>query len=265
MWTRGSTRIFITALLLAWAPAAARGAILTATDGSSMIQVDPLSQNGLFNWSVNGVSQLSQQWYWVSAGGAAETSLDAFPLVDSQASGNQISLTYADQGVSFELTYTLNGTSNNESLIEETITITNSNTMGFDFKLFEYTDLDLLGDPSGDSATRSGGGILQSQDLSSVLVSASIAPDAFQIAPAFDIRDLLNDALPTNLNNTGDPSGPDDLAHAFQWNLHIDAAGEIVLTKTKSFVTAVPEPSTMLVLLLGLGAIAFARRRRSEG
>src|SRR5262245_8774916 len=68
--------------LLSWTPVA-EAAPLTITDGTSSISVDPAVQAGLFDWSVGGVSQLNQQWYWIGRDTSAEVSLDTFGLISA--------------------------------------------------------------------------------------------------------------------------------------------------------------------------------------
>jgi hypothetical protein len=126
--------------------------------------------------------------------------------------------------------------------------------------LFELTDFDLNGDSAGDFASGSVDGILQQKAGTTAFVSSSLPPDAFQISAFSDIRDALNDGSFTNLDNSGSPSGPDDLQHAFQWNLSLDPGERVAFQKTKD--VNVPEPAATVLVLAGLVGGAIARRRR---
>ena len=45
----------------------------TLTDLNSSAQINDASQNGMFNWTVNGVNQLAQQWFWYRTGSTGGT------------------------------------------------------------------------------------------------------------------------------------------------------------------------------------------------
>jgi hypothetical protein len=59
----------------------------TLTDLNSSAQIDDAAQRGMFNWTVNGVNQLAQQWFWFRLGSTGgQTSIDALPLLAATAS-----------------------------------------------------------------------------------------------------------------------------------------------------------------------------------
>ena len=50
--------------------------VVTLTDGNSLAQIDPHSQAGMFNWSVQGLNQLYQQWFWYRTDDGLQHSID---------------------------------------------------------------------------------------------------------------------------------------------------------------------------------------------
>ena len=73
----------------------------------------------------------------------------------------------------------------------------------------------------------------------------------------------LNTAAYLNLDNTTSAYG--DVSWAFQWNVTLAAnGGELDLTKDKGLsVQLIPEPSTLALIALGMGALGLSLRRKS--
>ena len=40
----------------------------TITDGGSTAQIDLASDSGMYSWTVNGVNQMTRQWFWYRIG-----------------------------------------------------------------------------------------------------------------------------------------------------------------------------------------------------
>ncbi len=66
---------FLTLMLLA-GTLGVQAQIQTLTDNNSVAQINPNSQSGMFNWSVDGQNQLNQQWFWYRIGNTPEQSID---------------------------------------------------------------------------------------------------------------------------------------------------------------------------------------------
>jgi hypothetical protein len=72
----------------------------------------------------------------------------------------------------------------------------------------------------------------------------------------------LNGKAGLTLNDNAH-AGPGDVTWALQWDYMIPVGGMFDLTKDKSlFIQVVPEPSTVALIALGLGAWGWARRRQ---
>jgi hypothetical protein len=117
----------------------------------------------MFNWTVNGVNQLSQQWFWFRLGSSGgQSSIDTLPLLAAAASdtnGNgqndTLFLSFGSTtALEIDVRYTLRGTASSGSDMQEQINITNNSTTStLDLHFFQYTNFDLNGTPAGDTVS----------------------------------------------------------------------------------------------------------------
>ena len=49
---------------------------INLVDQNSSVTIDPTSQAGVDNWTVNGVNQLYQEWFWYGVGSSGDLSID---------------------------------------------------------------------------------------------------------------------------------------------------------------------------------------------
>jgi hypothetical protein len=230
---------------------------LDIIDNNSSISVDTGSQDGLFNWNVDGVNQMSREWFWLRTGSdTQEFSLDTLTLNSSNATGNQISLAYSGSAFDVDVQYTLTGGADGsgQSHIDEQISVTNTGASPLTFSLFSFSDLDLDGTSLDQRASGGTSGISQVDGLVVANVQTSLAASAFQIAVFDDLVDSFNDSGLTNLDNSGSPSGPADLQFAFQHDFVIPVDGTTSFSQIKD-VSAVPEPGTIVLLVTGIGLL----------
>jgi PEP-CTERM motif-containing protein len=265
MWTRALVVIVCSILITTLTPAFA--ITLDVFDNNSSIAVDTGSQDGLFSWNVDGVSQMSREWFWLRTGNdTQEVSLDTLTLNSSSAVGNQISVSYSGQDFDVAIDYTLLGGANGSGIsrIEEEISFLNTGTSALNLSWFSFSDLDLDGTPLDQQAAGGSGGITQRDGLVIANVVNSLAANAFQIAVFDDLVDSFNDAALTNLDNSGSPSGPADLQFAFQHNFVIPVDGTTSFSQIKD-VSAVPEPGSLSLLFAGVALLFIHRQLRQHG
>ena len=238
---------------------------ISLSDGNSEVAIDPYSQAGVSNWTVDNVDQLYQQWFWYRIGSSGpESSIDTLgtPTI-TQYSADYATVTYAgSNGVTIKVGYTLSGggPGSGTSDLAENIKITNTSQSAQTVHFFEYSNFVLLGSdtPNGD--------YVQFQNNSSVnqwKAGSSESLSETVISPVPNHREAAS--YPTTLNelngisgyqlsdlNSNSPStvlGPGDMTWAYEWDTTMLPGGTFLISKDKqlSGVTpapSVPEPST---------------------
>src|ERR1043165_7924762 len=86
-------------------------AFYTLTDGNSSASVNPSSQAGMFNWTVDGVTQLAQQWFWYRIGTSSpESSVNTISADQTtQPDSTHLTTRYINSQISVRIDYTLAG------------------------------------------------------------------------------------------------------------------------------------------------------------
>jgi hypothetical protein len=246
---------------------------VTLTDQNSVVEIDPASQAGMYTWQVDGTDNLFQRWFWYRIGAfGQESSIDTISpaVVTGFGGGQDGKLTYENAAFRIEVKYSLVGgaTGSLDSDLGEQIRITNKTHGTLDFHFFEYTDFDLNGTASDDTASLvSPTAVLQTDGNSNIVASESLsvtpAPNRHEINIFSATRDSLNDGSATTLNNSPGPVGPGDVTWAFEWDIPIAGGNSVLLSKSlKDAPAAVPEPASLLVF--GLGIVALRRRERTR-
>jgi hypothetical protein len=254
-----------------------QAAVVTLTDGNSVAQIDPTSQNGMYNWSVQGFNQLYQQWFWFRVGdapGAMQHSIDTIstPLV-SLFGTREMSSTYTAPNFALSIDYLLTGgsfvgagqTANSD--IGESIRIVNTSATSLVFHFFQYSDFD-LGGPGNDSVAlgrnlRGQFNDAFQQDAIAGLTETVTTPGAShgEVDYFSNTRTRLNTIANYTLNDTAGPVGTGDVTWALEWDLTIAPGGSALISKDKYLSVVVPEPSTVAIGGLGLVLLALRRRR----
>jgi hypothetical protein len=210
-------------------------AVVVLTHNNATAFIDPNSQSGLFNWSVDGTNQLNQQWFWYRVGNTdSEHSIDTLAVPVVVVKGTRtVYVGYYTAAFGVEVDYLLTGasTGSGASSIAETITITNATSSALDFHFFEYTDLkledvvqlgtNLHGQFNEARHSKTGGG----------LVETVATPGANHGEAAFSNATLLKltDANPSTLNDNAGPVGPGDATSALEWDLTIAPGSSAII------------------------------------
>jgi hypothetical protein len=244
----------------------AQAAILTVTDLNTTVQVDSSDQRGMFNWTVDGVNQMFQQWFWYRVGNTAEAAINTLTPTAAAVAGRNIVTNYSGAGFTVEVTYLVTGGTANSgtSDVAETIRIINTSNAPLDFHFFQYSDFDLCGNAGGETATFVNANTVDQTDIAGCHLSETVVtPDATHREAGIFANTLgkLNDGVATTLvdNNT---SGFGDATWAFQWDVLLGINGTLIISKDKH-LSAIPEPASLFLLGSGLlGGLKAVRRRR---
>jgi len=282
--TRGSGRKLLPvfylgfAILFAFLVSPVSAQIFGVTNGNSFALINASSQSGMFNWSVDGVNQLYQQWFWYRIGNkGGESSIDKLgaPTISSAGPG-LLSATYANSKLSVEVDYALHGgaAGSGNADMAETITLRNLTANPLNLHFYQYSDFDLLGNPGNDHVELIGhtgnytGALQWEGDPNNHQFAAHLTVTGANHAEATFWSALLNemiDSKPTTLADTAGVVGSGgDVDCAFEWDLSLGAGGSITLNVDKNLTlpgTLVPEPSIGALLAGGLTGVAIWRRR----
>jgi len=190
---------------------------------------DEFSAAGLNSWTNNntGFNHLFEQWTWFRIGDTGpERPIDALTFVSaSNPAANQIEVIYGQAGtddIQVKTIYTLLEDTPNRPNISKSILVSNLTTQNLDVTLFEYTDLDLDGDPFDldarlfESSPGAKDEVIQT-DFNFVQAFANGIVDHYQIGPFDSIRESLNNDSTTTLSDTAATLGPGDAVFAFQY------------------------------------------------
>jgi hypothetical protein len=261
--------------LFAWAVLAvgySQGVTVTLTDGNSVTHFHPDTQGGQYDWSVDQVNQLAQQWFWYRIGSTGpEHSLDTMDpaAVITQPDAADFTAVYTGTQLQIKTSYSLTGGSIGSGMADlgETIRIKNVTAGPLAVYFFQYVDFDLNGNPYGDTVQwTNANSVLQYKGATSLAETVDTINGAAATHREVNVfpntLNSLNDAFPTTLSdNLGPIGGPTvDVTWGFQWNfLSIPAGGTAIISKDKNLI--VPEPAALGLLVMG--SILAMRRRRA--
>jgi hypothetical protein len=240
---------------------------------------------GLYEWSVDGVDHIFQQWFYYRVGDAGPeapinrlTHVESVPFdLTGDGRNDFLRAKYADPLGRFtaQVSYLLTGgtAGSNQSGLFEAIQIENHGQNPLSMHFFQYADLDLNGTTSDDALVITGtppNTAHQTDPVMRVSESVTTPPpshyEANNLGLPGNLVTRLNDGSPTTL---ADVSGPivGDAAWAFQWDLSIPAGQSQVINKVKNIRMGehIPEPGSVALVLTGLASSAILWRRRRRG
>jgi hypothetical protein len=238
------------------------------------------TDNGLADF-VNpfGVDNMFQNWWWFgSPANGREFALSN--QVSGTTTANSARLVYledagpnAPDALLFDLEYTLTALpGGSTAVVQIGWKVHNLSNAEQTVRFFSYTDFD-LNDTSGDD---SGVFIAPNQfDLTDSnplvrggLVASNSGQAGWEQGFFSGLRDKLTDADLDALANATSPLGPGDLTNGFMWEFTLGPNGasngsdQFVGSLIKYVNNPVPEPASIAVMTVALGALAARRRRR---
>jgi len=263
---------FTGAFLCIFPVSRAAASVIELRDGSSIVKIDPLSQAGLFTWSVNGINLLPQQWFWFRTGNTAERSIDAMTLdPDSMMTytlfgdpgPDTASWRYTSPGLSLQMDVSLVDANPTRSL-SQVLTWTNTSASPLTLTLFQYVNFH-LGSGSNQIDFNDGASL---QTGSGYRAETWVTPfdtrlTGFEAAAVPYTRNELNDATSTSFGQSLD-SASGDVGAAFEWQAQVPVTGSFQISTIENLTAPeTPEPSSAALAIGALAAMFYVRRRRS--
>jgi PEP-CTERM motif len=275
------TAVMVSAVLLLSGNAMAQN--VTLTDGGSTATLNLGAAGGgtgtigMNSWSVLNQNQLNQQWFWYSIvppqnqPATVAQSIDTLGLANppTLTGNNQLSVTYGTPtGLNIGVDYTLTGPSPGNADITENIYADNYSSSAITINLYEYSNFNLL--QSGNNtatifqANPGPGYQAVMQVNGGTAIQEGIVSPYANYAETEPLYQTLNNITGTpgyNLNGNLTASG--NVSWAFQWTVTLNPGDELAIVKDKSLsVNNVPEPSTLALIALGMGALGLSLRRK---
>jgi hypothetical protein len=257
-----------------------QAAVLTLTDQNSVVNMDDTSSAGVFQWSVDGVNQLFQQWFWYRIGATGgELPINSLGApTGGTTSANSATFSYlGTSGLAATLSYNLTGGApgSGASDLGESIRLVNTSGQSMDLHFFQYSDFDLNGTTSGDVVQFINSFTVDQYKITGgtkeTLQETVATPAANHFEGNFFAATLnsLNDGNPTTLSDSpavGTPLGPGDMTWAYEWDRTLAPGGQLIINKDKGIsVEPVPEPTSCILsvfagICLMLRASRWCRR-----
>jgi hypothetical protein len=213
-------------------------------DRNSAVQIQATNEWGMFSWTVDGVSQLFQHWFWVGFGSNAQTSVDHFgtPWGLTYFRTNAV-LNYFAGGLSLQLGFNLQGGApgSQTSALAEQLVLQNITNVSVTAHLFAYTDFDLAGNYSNDIVSHPSIGTIVQQGKGQSVTQSLLSPTPSDWETSFYAitLDNLDGPNPITLSDTFIPLAPGDQTFTFQWDITL-AAGQTLVVNLTNHLQPVP-------------------------
>lgn len=237
-------RILLTYVMLGTAHHAwAQGTVADGRVGFSYLSFSsPMGggNNVRFTLAPGAPGHVYQSWWWLRI--AADTLETQLRNPDAQAyDASTLTLQWADVDatgrLSAQLSAVVSEAPNCGGALVERLTLTNLTNAALQVKAFAYLDADLSDTAFDDQATLESGMIIHVFDSATSLFLSAPTGDALQVSDTqgtVSLRNLLEDASPTELDGTGLPFAPpsQDFDSAYQWTRTLALGASVELVRT---------------------------------
>jgi hypothetical protein len=226
---------------------------LVLQHGNSVLRIDPTTQGGLYSWTVDGVEQAHQHWFWLRTGtNLTQTSFDRLgtPWGLARTSSNAV-VNYFAQGLSVQAGFTLRGgpAGSQVSELAETLTLQNATNAPVPLHLFAYADFDLNGSPYQDSVSRPSADVFlqQGKDIQIATKVESPLPDHWEAGYYGITLGSLLLPNPITLSDTFLPQAAGDQTLAWQWEAQVGVGQTLAVQLTHQLGPTLPRLGASLV------------------
>ncbi|HUA38633.1 MAG TPA: PEP-CTERM sorting domain-containing protein [Candidatus Sulfopaludibacter sp.] len=228
-------------------------------------------------------NQLNQQWFWYSVNGAPQQTIDqisaatVYNFSTPSTPIDDIGVVYQNSQLTVQVQYVLSGdgSGSGKADMQEYLSIVNNGASSISLSFYQYSNFNLFQD-NQNSVTISGspgayGGAVQTTMSGggngiAEVIDAPLANYAEAGFAPTTLAELNSGSYYTLNDSTSAVNG--DVTWAFQWNAVLAPNGQsgdmLDITKDKGLsISIVPEPSTLGLIVLGVGALGLMLRRRA--
>jgi hypothetical protein len=192
--------------------------------------------------------------------------------VNNNPNLNDLAVIYQNAQLSLSIEYTLSGDGVNSGSADmgESIKVGNAGGSSINLSFYQYSNFDLLQNNNNSVS------ILGAPGAFTGALQTTGGPGGTGIGEAI-LGPNANDAeaalVPTTFNkltagsyvtlDNTTSAGPGNVTWAFQWNTTLASGDQFDLSKDKGLsVQLIPEPSTLALIALGMGALGMMLRRK---
>jgi hypothetical protein len=262
------------ALLGASASRPALAANVLLSDGNSTATIDPTSTAGVEDWTINGVNQLNQEWFWFRAGSQkGQSSLNSLGVPSITPEGNGATELVYGSSSSLQITviYSLVGglDTSKSSDLGDTIEIANNTSKSMKFSFFQYANFNLGDSTTGQTVTIAGPSdraTVQGNGYQAVTV-ASPTPSEFEANVYPNLLNQISSGSTSATLTDAASTLAGDGEWGYEWTMTLPSCGAEVITVDQAIsgsTVSVPEPVSGPIALLGLGGLFMNRPRRRD-
>jgi len=279
LWLAGGV---VFALLLAGSVVQSEAQIYTLSARDTSVQIN--LTNGVSDWTIDGVNQLNQQWFYYSVGSGPVYSIDQIapwttPSISTNGPKTVITLneTYASPTISVGTQFQLQSQplGSGQAKLAQTLTINNPTATQQTYHFYQYSDFDLGGVLGNQNVVFSANGSGQyyqvvQTGLTGSTLNGLISGVSGGISVQYEVEAGTYDGTQFGLTN-GNPSaptldgkltaGPGDVVYAYEWDVTLSPGGAVIISELQS----VPEPSSVALISSGTLVLVLLRRRHRTG
>lgn len=249
---------------------------VTLNNGGSSVTFNPGNGSGALgmnNWTVDadpGVSQVDQQWFWYSinsgSGWTSPQSIDQIGNFTSSMNGSTLDMYYQNASLEVALEYTLTGSGGNSggAVLSESVNVLNLTSSSLSINFWQFGHFNLL--QNGQNIVNIGGSsgaysfVQQSTTVGGNGMNETLNNPYANYAEAGAPASVMSDVANGNQLNGTAFAGPGDEAWGLEWSAAGVSGLWNVLQGENLSIQPVPEPGTICLFGLGLGACGLARR-----